>query len=551
MTQIKPTEILKTDVLIIGGGLAGCWAALKAKQDGLNCTIVDKGYIGQTGCSRFASGDFKCFLPDSNFDSCMEKIVTSSGFLGHQEWIEAMLLESYDRVLELENIGIEFMKNEEGKLLSTNDTLPELTISSAYLMPEFRKKLKKMGVKLYDRVFIKELLHDKEGTIIGALGLSTRELKTYIILSKATVMASGSCSLRASYFGHHFSTGDAYSLALDVGASLANMEAANHNFSFIDFDSTGGSFFRHNGAKFINSRGEAFMDKYKGIPPSYAMAFEARRTGGPIYMDIKDIKGEDIDKAKDVMPWLKLMLERSQNETQRYECIASFAGSRATSAGIFIDIDGVSDVKGLFATGDAGAILGNGMGAMGINLLNCSVFGSRCGIAAAEYCKSIEMPLERDIESYSYEFDRTGREDLTSEQVLEEIQKTILPMDISITRSGYRLEAALNNINLIRDEMIKRIGWDNSHNLVKKLETNNIVLYCEAMLKSSITRTESRALHYREDFPMRDDENWLKTILINGVTGKLQVNTIDLPPEAFKYIKPNKKGSDIYERIQQ
>lgn len=544
-------EILQTDLLVIGGGLAGCWTALKAKQQGLDCIIVDKGYIGHTGCSRFASGDFKCMLPESDFNACMEKIVVSSGYLGHQEWIEAMLLESYDRVLELEAIGINFVRDNNGKILSTKDTLPELTISSAYLMPRFRKILRDMGVKLLDRIYVKELLLDKDDSVIGAIGLYTKTLEACKILSKATVLASGSCSLRASYFGHQFSTGDAYSLALKAGASLANMEAVNHNISFVDFDSTGGTFFRHNGAKFVNNKGEYFLEKYKGIPTGHAMAIEVKRTGGPIYIDIKDIKESDIDKAKNVMPWLKLMLERSKNGTSKYECIAAFAGSRATSAGIYITINGISEVDGLFATGDAGAMLGNGMGAMGVNLLNCSVFGSRCGIAAAEYCKNTAPPLTNSNEINYIEIEKPDKSGPTSETVLKKIQETILPMDVSIIRSESRLKAALNRIVEIKEEVLPKIIWNDAHSLVKKFETENMITYCEAMLKGAITRTESRVLHYREDYPMRDDKNWCKIILVKEKSNRLIVETIDLPEKAFKYIKPNGKGRDIYEQIQQ
>lgn len=549
MITFNPPEILVTDVLVIGGGLAGCWAALKARQRGMNCILIDKGHVGQTGCSRFASGDFKGMMPQSDFNACMEQIVIAGGYLGHQEWIEVMLLESLDRALELESMGIRFEKGDDGRIRHTDETLPELTIGSSELMPRFRKVLQKAGVQIVDRIFIHQLLLDQEGTAAGALGLSTREAKTLAVLSKASIIASGSCSLRASYFGHHFSTGDAYSLALDAGASLVSMEAVNHNISFTEFDSTGGRFFRLNGATFINRHGEAFLHRYKGIPTGHAMAIEVKRTGGPIYMDIKGMKKAEIEKAGAVMPWLKLMLERSENQTQRYECVAAFAGSRATAAGISITKDGASTVKGLFATGDAGAMLGNGMAAMGINLTNCSVFGSRCGNAAADYCREADTPSADEVGPLSVEMGRSGSEDLTSEKVLHLIQQAILPMDISIIRHESRLRSALGRIEEIREEMLPRVAWHDPHTLIKKLETGNMVTYCEAMLEGALLRTESRGVHYREDFPKRDDAHWLKLIGIKGIPGKLDLSTMPLPPGAFKYIKPTGKGQDIYERI--
>jgi succinate dehydrogenase/fumarate reductase flavoprotein subunit len=531
MLEISFGGIFKTDILIVGGGLAGLWAALSATKSGSKVIILDKGKVGQTSCSKFASGDFKTMLPQDDFNTTMKRLVESGCYLGHQEWIETTLKESYDRVVEIEeSLGMKFARDENGEFITTKGIFSMLTISTSDLMKKFSKIVQKMGVKIYDRYFVSEPILDSNGNLKGVIALSTRELKYCIFLCKAVVLACGSCGLRAAYFGHQFSTGDGYALALKAGASLVNMEAVNHNISVKSFDSTGNTFFRYHGARYLNCKGEEFIKKYNGLPLSHAMALEVRESNGPIYLD----------SVKDIMPWLKLMFDRSNFSSKIIECIAAFAGSRGTSAGVFVTKEGCSEVSGLFATGDTGAKLGNGMGTMA-SLLNCSVYGKLCGIAVSKYCQNVKMPSE-NVNIYSVNLPEKNEKDgLTADGVLLTLQKTILPMDVVILREEGRLLKALNKLEEIKNEMLPKIEWKDPHTLIKKLETENIVLYCEVMLRSALIRTESRGLHYREDYPIRDNKNWLKWIKIRGETGNLSnfhVELVNLPKKAFKYITP-------------
>ena len=541
MLPLGRSEVLKADLLVVGGGLAGCWAALKARQKGLDVLLADKGRVGETGCSRFASGDFKSMPPGGDFDGCMEKIFIGSGYLGHQQWIETALKESFDRVEELESLGIHFVKDNTGGFLTTDDVLPQFTISSTQLMPKFREVLEKAGVRFLDRWFLHELLLNKEQQVSGAVVISTRENNYCVILCKAVILAAGSCSLRAAYFGHQFSTGDGYAAAVKAGATLVNMEAVNHNVSLRDYDTTGGAFFREHGVKYRNCRGEEFIHKYKGLPTGHAMAFEVKESKGPVFMDISAIKSDDFTEAGEIMPWLKLILERAKiDDPSRVPCVAAFCGSRATGAGVYVSIDGESIVDGLFATGDAGAMLSNGMGAMGINLMTCSVFGSRCGMNAARYSSNREMPREDEIEGIERGINVTvkGDGDLSANTLLAAIQKAVLPLEVVLIKEESRLKNALGRIEEIREEMLPLMEIHDIRSLIRVLETENMLLYCEAMFKSSLERRESRRLHYREDYPNPDNKNWCKWVKASGTPGNLTITTEDIPRDAFKYLRP-------------
>lgn len=540
--MVSCDQLVTTDVLVVGGGLAGMWAALRARQRGFSVAVVDKGTSGHTGCSRFASGDFKCMLPGDDFEARMRRMISQTALVGHQEWLEAMLVEGYERVVELESLGIEFKKNPDGSLHHTEGLLPQLTISSAYLMPKFRQVLERLGVKFFDRSFLYSIVKKRDESVGGAFVLDVREPVTRGFLAKVVILATGSCSMRASYFGHQFSTGDGYAVALDAGCELINMEAVNHNVSLRDFDTTGGTFFKEHGVRYLNAVGEDVVAKHKGLPLGLAMALEVSAQNGPIYMDLSSLRPKDLEEAYEVMPWLKLTLERGSVGKGLVECVPAFGGSRATSAGVRVDIDGRTNVSGLFATGDAAGMLGNGLGVMGVNLLNCSVFGRRCGDAAADYCGMSDIEAPTLLERAGREMRLPKQGPVEYDEALRRLQEVVLPWNMAIVRSGPRLIAGIATLEEIRaDVTTKGVAWNDRHSMIKAIELYNMLVYCEALLKSALARTESRGLHYREDYPARNDQEWLKWVVTLGRPGTLRCKAVDMPPEAFKFVRPGTK----------
>ena len=108
---------INTDVLVIGGGAAGCFAAIKAKENGsAQVLLVDKGYVGKSGCSKFAAGSFKCFIPgEDDHDLWFSKAIDEGYYINDQEWTKIHLSEVFERVRELEIWGVDFLKDREGK----------------------------------------------------------------------------------------------------------------------------------------------------------------------------------------------------------------------------------------------------------------------------------------------------------------------------------------------------------------------------------------------------------------------------------------------------
>ena len=176
-------EEILSDILIIGGGAAGCFAAIKAKQSGVDRVILaDKGYVGKSGCSKFAAGSFKCFIPgEDEFDLWFSKAVEEGCYINDQTWTRIHLEEVFDRARELEAWGLDFLKDEKGRYQrlegqgsSEKRPIKTMMFRGPQLMDVLRRAARKSSVEIMDKVMITHLLHHKKdcNTIAEALGLA-------------------------------------------------------------------------------------------------------------------------------------------------------------------------------------------------------------------------------------------------------------------------------------------------------------------------------------------------------------------------------------------
>jgi succinate dehydrogenase/fumarate reductase flavoprotein subunit len=189
-------------------------------------------------------------------------------------------------------------------------------------------------------------------------------------------------------------------------------------------------------------------------------------------------------------------------------------------------------VPGLFAAGKC-------RGGIGISLMtgwswcSCVASGFLAGQAAGDYAGEVgygrtgKKQVEALSKSIFEPMTRMGFE--TSDAVLKEIQETVFPYDIMILKHEKRLRKALDRIRRIYDEQAPEMTASDVHELVRVKETESILLNAEMFLLSSIKRTESRHGHFREDFPERDDANWLKMVALSrNSEGAIDINTVTL-----------------------
>ncbi|MFC1970772.1 FAD-dependent oxidoreductase [Chloroflexota bacterium] len=554
-------KVIETDVLIIGGGIAGLFAGVRASKFVNRVTLVDKGPIGHTSQCYWAGGSLQVFYPDSDIDTLVKEVVYFEDGLCEQDLIESIYKETLNRIRDFERLGVKFYE-KEGKFQTTRG-LEHIRKLSPYprisggvkLIQALANEATRLGVQSLSNIFIVGILK-QDGTAVGAVGFDRRSGRFYILKAGAVIIATGQCSFRGHYADQYFLTGDGMIVALKAGAELKNLEFGTLWLGPTSFGWEGVAGVFPYGARLLNTKGETFMDRYSpslkdDIDFSFqarAMAMEAREGRGPFYVDCDPMTPEHKALLKPDTGWMALNISKLHEAginplDHNWELMPLFW----TVQGIKADIECRTAVPGLFVGGRVKSVdPGLTMGAWA--LASSTVLGYRAGESAAKYAKSRE-PSQIDQDEVSMFKDDLyaplGKVGIKPEEVELEIQNAVFPYDVTILKNEASLKRALSRIENIRDELLPQMDARDTHYLAESIEVRNMTLVAEAMLKASLMRTESRTTHYREDYPSRDDKNWMKWIIIRYDNERLSLRTEPLPLDRYKF-KPSRYYSDNF-----
>jgi succinate dehydrogenase/fumarate reductase flavoprotein subunit len=552
-------RVIETDVLIIGGGVAGLWAANRAKETLANVLVVDKGPLDWGGQASLSGGDFVAVLPGEDVDEFVKDLVYYYDGLCEQDFVEEAFKQSFDRLTDYQRLGCQFLGGPDAKLKG----VPQRGLDHVKLYPArlkgtggadmtrgLLKQADRLGVKRLGRIMVTDLL-EYNGRIVGAVGFDTWNGEFYTFKAGAVVLATGPS-------GWRLFTGEGIHMAFRAGAELQNMEFAVVWNAPKLFSWESQTTLLPLGATFVNANGEPFMEKYSPIlgantDPHYnvmGIAFEMREGRGPIYFDVSRIKLEDLVLVKpqtgsQLLNYKKLLDLKIDLFKGNTEWTWQF---RNVYGGLSADIQGRTNVPGLFAAGvsrgmDPGLYIG------GFNLCRTAVTGHVVGRVAADYARSSE-PVRIAVDEVkalkSRIYAPLGKDGIPPQKVLKEILGAISPYDVSILKTETSLKRALNQIESIRDGFLAQMGAADTHYLRKLIETRAIAFTAELFLRASLLRTESRAGHYREDYPDRDDKNWLKWIIIGQKNGKLSLKTKPVPFDRYRF-KPTRYYMDNFQ----
>lgn len=208
---------LDADVLVIGGGPAGTWAAWNAAQAGASVVLVDKGYCGSSGATA-PSGTGVWVIPPTTEDREKAKAQREAlgGYLADHDWMDRVLDRTWSNMELVDSWGYPFPR-EEGKTVRRNLQGPEY-------MRLMRKVVARAGVKILDHSPALELLVDGNGNVAGARGVQTQEEREWTVRSGAVVIATGGCAFLSKALGTNNNTGDGYLFAGEAGAEFSGME---------------------------------------------------------------------------------------------------------------------------------------------------------------------------------------------------------------------------------------------------------------------------------------------------------------------------------------
>lgn len=545
--------MLEHDVIIIGGGLAGCRAAVEiARTDPkLNIAVVAKTHPIRSH-SVAAQGGIAATLKNVDAADSWEAhafdTVKGSDYLADQDAVEILTREAPEVVIDLEHMGVMFSRLDDGRIAqrafgghSHNRTCYAADKTGHAILHELVSNLRRYGVHIYDEWYVMRLIVEDEEAK-GVVMYRILDGHIEVVRAKAVMFATGGYGRAYNTTSNDYaSTGDGLAMTAQAGLPLEDME-------FVQFHPTGlypvgvliSEAVRGEGAYLINALGDRFMNTYAPsrmeLAPrditSRAIAREiaARRginsdgsEGGKfVYLDLRHM-GEE--KIMSRIPFCWEEAHRLVGIDAVHQPIPVRPTIHYSMGGIPVNTDGKVRSSGdgfidrFFAAGESACVSVHGANRLGSNsLLECVVYGRRTGFAIAEFVQNRKLPIV-DEQRYVQGATKQMQQLIAQEgkyriaQVRQAFQDCMTE-HCGVFRTEEVMRSGLQQLHQIQQQY-QDIYLDDKGNcwnseLVEALELQSLLVVGEIILTSALSRTESRGAHCREDYTERDDENFLK-----------------------------------------
>jgi succinate dehydrogenase/fumarate reductase flavoprotein subunit len=561
--------LIETDVLVVGAGAGGLIAALSAKRHGspgTRVTLLDSWMIGRTGHTAFSNAWMIVALPGDDIEGITQEIVAGNDGIADQLLVRESLEQSFARLHDFEAIGMKFHRAEDGSYARR----PTRGLDLARVMyPEggglefcwrLRLALEAEGVQLLDRIFVTGLLRAADDRrIVGAVGIHSRTGVFHVIKARATIVCTNAITFRSGFVRDITGTGTL--LSYRAGAALRNAEFSYVRPGTPKFYFEGITFAIQEGAHFVNANGEAFMREYEpdwadeaDVPRiARAMALEKDKGNVPIYLDMSAIPEHMRDEfIQSKVKWMDYFFRKlgSEARTDMFGKTPYYALNQMTKMGIRTGPDCRADVPGLLAAGLAQAGCANHFAGFHIGL--CVGNGWVAGRNAIDDLDKLS-PAHLDAGQVQLLHEETMRPlnaaaASESDRILRDLQGVMFAYDVGILKSADRIERALYNVDALAQQ-VREIAAPHTHELVRLKETEAMLLAAQFMLRASLLRTESRLSHFREDFPHRDDADWMVWIDISPGSEQPVLDKTPIPtplcPVLARSARPTRLGRHI------
>lgn len=574
------------DAIVVGAGGAGMRASLQLAKAGLKVALVSKVFptrshtVSAQGGITAALGN----VDDDNWLWHMFDTIKGSDYIGDQDCIEYMCRNGREIVYELEHMGLPFSRLENGKIYqrpfggqskdfgkggqATRTSAAADRTGHALLHTLYQQNLKHNTI-FFNEWYTLDLVKSDTGSIVGVIAICIETGELSFLRGKAVILATGgSGQIFQSTTNAIINTGDGIGMVLRAGFPIQDMEMWQFHPTGIAGSGvlvTEGC--RGEGGYLVNCNGERFMERYAPNAKDLAsrdvvarsMSLEIREGRGcgirkdHVYLKL-DHLGEDVIKT--FLPGIReLSITFANSDPIKTPipvvptCHYMMGGIPTNMFGQVINVDsnGVDKiVNGLYAVGECACVSVHGANRLGGNsLLDLVVFGRAAGDHVISHYNDFDSDIlikPSNIEKAASRFFKleNSRGPLQASKIRSEMKK-VMQSDFGVFRTGKFMEEGLKKILSLRDSLsdIKLDDHSLAYNMarIEALELENLISVATATAICASKRTESRGAHSREDYPSRDDENWLKHIIIFA-DDTIRYRPVNMKPSLVEPFKP-------------
>ncbi len=564
-------EFHKFDVIIVGAGGAGMRAALESGSRA-HTAVLTKLYPtrSHTGAAQGGMCAALANVEEDNWEWHTFDTIKGGDYLVDQDAAEIMCKEAIDAVIDLEKMGLPFNRTPEGRIDQrrfgghTRNHGEAAVRRACYaadrtghmILQTLYQNCVKQGIEFFNEYYVLDVLLDESSGEPRAAGAVAVELSTgtlHVFHAKSVVFATGG-------YGKVFkTTSNAHTLTGDGVAAIYRKGLPLEDMEFFQFHPTGlaglgvllteGA--RGEGGILRNASGERFMERYaptiKDLAPrdmvSRAMVLEVRegRGAGPhkdyVYLDLTHLPKELIEeKLPDITEFARTYL----GVDPVTELVPVFPTAHYAMGGIPTNVNAevlrnnTDVVPGLYAAGECACVSVHGANRLGTNsLLDINVFGRRAGIAAAEFATDAQWPTlpdnpERLVADLLVQLRNSNGSERVSE--LRKAMQSTMDMNAQVYRNEETLTKALTDVQALKQRYknvsIQDKGARYNTDLLEAVELGFLLDLAEALTYCALHRKESRGGHAREDYPTRDDANFLAhSMLYKQGDGSLRLDS--------------------------